>query len=229
MKNIVKIVSILAVANLMGVLGVVGWLISAGRVDRQRLTEVVAILGETPANRAARIEVVSLNAQEPAEPVGLVAEDIQTTEGRNQERAETTMIQRERVARLQREVQGLQTQLRLQRQMLEEERALFEQEKTAFASMRERLTRIEGAEAFQSALDVLLGMKPEDIRPVLTNLMNEGKIDEVVTYLASFEERQRAKVITEFVQAGEVQVAAGLLESLRTRGLEPVQSGASDP
>lgn len=229
MKNLLKIISILAILNILAILGLAGWLFSAGRVDRDRVLELTAILGETPEARAARLQAERLAALPPEPEDQSIDGDIQSTDRRNQARVELTMVDRERIERLQREVQDLQAQLRQQRQMLERERQTFEQDKTAFQDMRTRLTEIEGAEAFQSALEVLVGMKPADIRPVLTQLLAEDKTDEVIAYLAAFDDRLRPKVITEFVKAGETEVAADLLESLRTRGLEPAVAGATGP
>jgi hypothetical protein len=227
MKNVVKIVSILAILNLLAVAGVVGWLAAEGRLDRERVLEMTAILGETPEARAERVEAARLEAEAANAPKPRTDGDIRSTDQRNEARIELTMIDRERLERLQREVRDLQAQLRLQRQMLDRDRARFDQEKADFQAMRERLMAIDGADYFQKSLAVLNGMKPDDIRPVFQTMIDEGKTEEVISYLAAFDERHRAKVVTEFVQGGEVELAAGLLESLRTRGLEPAVAGAN--
>lgn len=227
MKSVIRAVVIVAVLNLVGVLGLVGWLFAQGRLDRERLTEVSAIVGETPAAREERIEAARLAAEAAAAPKPLDDGDIRDTDLRNQARIETTLVDRERLERLQREVRDLQLQLRQQRQMLDRDRAEFEEDTRAFHLMRERLYAIDGAEYFRKSLEVLNGMKPADVRPVLNALIAEGKTEEVISYLSAFDERHRSRVMTEFVKGGEVELAAGLLESLRTRGLEPVVSGVN--
>lgn len=229
MKTLLRTVSIMAILNLLAILGFVGWMASKGRLEKQRILEATAIFTETPQERTAREDAERKAIEAANAPPPVPEGDIQTTDRRNEARVEVTAVDRERLERLQREVRDLQAQLRQQRQMLDNERQQFEQDKANFQAMRQRLSEIEGADAFQKALEVLTGMKPSDIRPVLTTLMDEGKNDEVVAYLAAFDDRLRAKVVTEFVKNGETQVAAGLLESLRTRGLEPADPGVSSP
>lgn len=229
MKNIVRAFVIVAVLNLLGVLGLAGYLASGGRLNKDRLMDIVGVVRESPEDRAARVEAEQLAANPPPVVETVPEGDIRGTDQRNEARVEVTMIDRERLERLRREVADLQTQLRRQRQMLANERAQFEVEKADFSKLRDHLSAIEGAQAFKKALEVLTGMKPADVKPVLTTLLDEGKADEVVAYLAAFDDRQRAKVMTEFVKANENEVAAGLLESLRTRGLEPASAGVSSP
>lgn len=229
MKKLIKAVVIVAILNLLAVLGFVGWMGASGRISKDRLVEATALFGEDPVVRAERLEAERLAAM-PVEVEETVAEgDIRDTDQRNQARVEVTMIDRERLERLQREVRDLQGQLRQQRMMLERERTEFEAEKADFEGMRERLAELEGNKSFKKALGVLSGMKPADIKPVMTTMMTEGKTEEVVAYLAAFDDRLRAKVVTEFVKGGQTDVAAGLLESLRTRGLVPVESGVIGP
>ncbi|MEM9373778.1 MAG: hypothetical protein AAGA55_09055, partial [Planctomycetota bacterium] len=228
-KNIVRAVLIVAVLNLLGVLGAVGWLVSSGRVTKDRLTEATALIAEDPAERDARLEAERLAAEPPPVDDSVAEGDLSDTQQRIETRVEMTMVDRERLERLRREVRDLQSQLRLERQLLERDREAFAAEQADFASLRQRLTEIEGAESFASALSAMSQMKAPDIKPVLTQLMDEGKSEEVISYLAAFEDRLRSKVVTEFVKAGEVEVAAGLLESLRTRGLSPADTGVNAP
>ncbi len=227
MRTLIRIVGAVAVLNLLAVLALGGWLFMEGRLDRERVLELTAIVGESPQARAERVEAARLEAEAANAPRPLADGDTLTADRRNEARVEMTMIDRERLERLQREVRGLQAQLRQQSQMLERERAEFEREKAAFHAMRERLTAIDGAEYFMKSLEVLNGMKPADIRPVFNSMLREGRSEEVISYLAAFDERHRAKVVTEFVKGGEVDLAANLLESLRTRGLEPVVAGVN--
>jgi hypothetical protein len=227
MKTLIRIVGVMAVVNLLAVLGLTGWLLLQGRLDKERVLEVTAIVGETPQARAERIEAARLEAEAASAPQPLSDGDTTTASQRNEARVEITMIDRERLERLQREVRDLQTQLRQQRQLLDRDRADFDLERAEFQAMRDRLDAIDGAEYFRKSLEVLNGMKPADIVPVFNSMMAGGKSEEVISYLAAFDERHRAKVVSEFIKGGEVDLAAGLLESLRTRGLKPVVAGVN--
>lgn len=219
MKTLAKSVAVISVLNLLALLGGVAWLAAEGRLDRARVLEVASVLG--------RFEAERLEAEAAAAPPPLADGDTRSADQRNQARVEMTLIDRERLERLQREVSDLQTLLRQQRQLLERDREAFERDKAAFQAMRDRLYAIDGAEYFRKSLGVLNGMKPADIRPVFNALIADGKSEEVISYLAAFEERHRAKVVSEFVKNGEVDLAANLLESLRTRGLEPAVAGVN--
>ncbi len=227
MKTLAKSVAVISVLNLLALLGGVAWLAAEGRLDRARVLEVASVLAETPQDRAQRLEAERLEAEAAAAPPPLADGDTRSADQRNQARVEMTLIDRERLERLQREVSDLQMLLRQQRQLLERDREAFERDKAAFQAMRDRLYAIDGAEYFRKSLGVLNGMKPADIRPVFNALISDGKSEEVISYLAAFEERHRAKVVSEFVKNGEVDLAANLLESLRTRGLEPAVAGVN--
>lgn len=227
MKNLVRIVGVLSFVNLLALLGVAGWLLAEGRIDRDRILEVTAILGEPADARTERIEAEQKAANAVPETEPPTDGDIRDTTVRNRDRIEMTQTDLERLERLRREVRDLQAQLRQQRQMLERDRSDFEDEVAEFHAMRDRLYAIDGAEYFRKSLEVFSGMKPADVRPVFNAMIQEGKAEEVISYLAAFDERHRAKVMTEFVKGGEVELAADLLESLRTRGLEPVVSGVN--
>ncbi|MCC5822988.1 MAG: hypothetical protein LAT64_07170 [Phycisphaerales bacterium] len=227
MKNLMTIVGVLSFVNLLALLGLAGWLLSDGRIDRERILEATAIFGEPAQARTERIEAERKAAQAQPEAEPPTDGDIRDTDLRNRDRIEMTQTDRERLERLRREVRDLQTQLRQQRQMLERDRTEFEREVAEFHAMRDRLYAIDGAEYFRKSLEVFSGMRPADVRPVFTAMIQDGKAEEVISYLAAFDERHRARVMTEFVKGGEVELAADLLESLRTRGLEPVASGVN--
>jgi EAL domain-containing protein (putative c-di-GMP-specific phosphodiesterase class I) len=76
---------------------------------------------------------------------------------------------------------------------------------------------------------VLKESKPKDSMQMLSVLIQQGKREQVVTYLSALSNGIRTEVIAEFVKADEAELAAGLLESIRMRGQETaLADGTSD-
>jgi len=225
MKKLWTLVSILAFLNLLAVLGFAGWVYTTGRIDQSRIQEVQSLFGETVTERDQRIAdeekaaaEAMANAEKPLPELALTADE------RNRVRVEMTQVDRQRRERTAREIQDLKGTLMNQQRMIDADRKALQAEQEAFDAMRARLEIIEGADQFAKSLSVLSGLKPKDAVSALQVLLNEGKDEQVVSYLSKMDERVRIKIFAEFVKADE-QLAANLLESLRTRGLAAAPPG----
>lgn len=225
MKKLWTLVSVLAFLNLLAVLGFAGWVYTTGRIDQSRIQEVQSLFGETVTERDQRIAdeekaaaEAMANAEKPLPELALTADE------RNRVRVEMTQVDRQRRERTAREIQDLKGTLMNQQRMIDADRKALQAEQEAFDAMRARLEIIEGADQFAKSLSVLSGLKPKDAMSALQVLLNEGKDEQVVSYLSNMDERVRTKIFAEFVKADE-QLAANLLESLRTRGLAAAPPG----
>lgn len=225
MKKLWTLISVLAFLNLLAVLGFAGWIYASGRVDRARILEVQSLFGETVTERDQRIADEAkaaadalANAEKPLPELALTADE------RNRVRVEMTQVDRQRRERTEREIDDLKASLMRQQRMLDADRAALREEEQAFAEMRERLEIIEGADQFAKSLSVLSGLKAKDAMNALQALLDQGKDEQVVSYLSKMDERVRTKIFAEFVKVDE-QLAANLLESLRTRGLAAAPPG----
>ncbi len=221
MKTMIRALTIIAILNLCAILAGVGWLMMTQRMDKARFTDVVDALKETIPQEAARIkaeeaEAARLEAEkEPDLPeVAMSADELNTV------RVELTQIDRARLERMQREIRDLRDTLRRERALLASERTDLEKEQADFDAMRERLAEIEGSEQFTKALNSISQMAPKDAMTTLDSLIKQGEIEQVVSYLSSMGDRIRTDVLTQFVKAGQPDLAAQLLESVRTKGLE---------
>lgn len=225
MKKLWTLISTIAFLNLLAVVGFAAWLYSSGRVDSARIQEVQSLFGETVEERDQRVEeeekaaADALNNAEKALPeIALTADE------RNRVRVEMTQIDRQRRERTEREIDDLKASLMRQQRMIDADREALREEQRAFDEMRERLEIIEGADQFAKSLSVLSGLKPKDAMNALQALLDQGKDEQVVSYLSKMDERVRTKVFAEFVKVDK-QLAANLLESLRTRGLAAAPAG----
>ncbi|RMH11102.1 MAG: hypothetical protein D6695_09960 [Planctomycetota bacterium] len=226
MKRIGTIISVLAIANVLAFGGFVGWLGQTGRLSMERLAAVREIFRETVAMEKARLEAQA--KQEQAEKEAAKAEPsgpARTSSELVAMRLNATDVDMQRIERLRREVEDLQRKLRRDQAMLDERAAEFAQERDAFNAMRERLKQIEGADQFRKSVELLETIKSADAKQMLDELLQQGSQEQVVSYLNAMDGRASSKIIAEFVKDGQSDVAAQLLEALRTRGLEPAGSG----
>lgn len=225
MKKLTKALFIVAVLNLLAVLGGVGWLMSSGRVSKDRVVEMTSLFKEPIAVVEARAKAEEAAAQkalaEQEKPLPSIPLNAQE---RNQVRVEMTQIDRQRLDRLKKEVANLQATLDKKSRLIEQSRIELEKERDEFNQMRARLAGLEGGEQFEKSLGTLSEMKAKDAKAVLSQLLDEDKKEEVITYLSSMDGGVRTGIISEFIKSGEEKLAADLLESIRLRGLELAQA-----
>lgn len=235
MKRLKKAIVAMFILNLLLVLGGLGWLLSSGRVSKERVLELTELFDEPVVVEEARLKAEEAAAKKALEdqehPIPALALNAQE---RNQVRVEITQIDRQRLERMRREVADMQATLRKERRLVEEDRLALEQEREAFQQMRQRLANLEGGQQFQKSLSTLTGMAPKNAKAVLATLLEGGgglgdKYEEVISYLSAMDDRKRTQIMTEFVKAGDEELAADLLESVRLRGLETTQGDGTSP
>jgi len=220
-KSLGTVIGVVAAANLIALAGVVFWLFATDRLSAERVERTRAMFAEPVPLEVARIEAAEREAELVAAEEALDPEGPPVTSSEALAlRLELSEFDRQRIERLKREVEDLQSTLRRERLVLERERAAFEEERAGFDAMRTRLSEQEGDEQFRKALVSIEGMKPDDARATLQTLLDAGDREQVVSYLDAMQERTRTKVITSFVKNDQPDVAADLLEALRVRGLE---------
>jgi hypothetical protein len=239
MKSMKRAILTILVLNLIAMLGGIGWLLSSGRVNKDRVLEMTKLFNEPVEVEQARIkaEEQAAIAEEAGKPRP-IPDDALNSDERNLIRVEMTQVDMARLERMKREVEDLQSILRQERTGLNDDRAQFEQEKADFAAMRERLMALEGGKQFKKALATLTTMDAADAKTVLSSLLGldnnladprEAKYDEVISYLSAMDERARTAILSEFLDAGEDKLAADLLESVRLRGLETTTADGTTP
>ena len=237
MKSLKQGILIILVLNLIAMLVGIGWLLSSGRVNKERVLDLTQLF-EVPV----AVEQAQLAAQEKAQAEADALKEREVpdlalnSDERNLVRIEMTQIDIARMDRMRREIEDLRASLRKERQGLAQARSELQKEEEAFQAMRDRLAELEGGQQFKKALDTLTSMAAKDAKAVLSSLLantlltNEGgKYEEVVSYLSAMDERARASIMTEFVKAGEEQLAADLLESVRLRGIEATTASGINP
>lgn len=221
MKRIWTVLSVLALANVVALGGFVGWLGQTGRLSADRLRVVREMFSETVLAEKTRLDAEAKQAADAE----LAKQNELTGEARTASelvamRLNATDVDLQRIERLRREVEDLQRILSRDQASLDAQVAAFHVERDAFNAMRERMKEIEGGDQFRKAVGVLESVKSTEAMQMLADLLKQGDREQVVSYLNTMDERIRSKVLSEFIKAGQPDVAADLLEALRTRGLE---------
>ncbi len=243
MKRLLTAFSALAIINLLGILGAIGWLAATQRLSMERIDAVRDILHETLPMEMARLEAEQKAAEDAAIPTEeplpetppLGAEELVSLQ-LEQNRADEFLMQRR-----ERENTTLAMTTTLELRRLDKERKQFEAERDRFKRQQEDIVSFRGDTQFQKALSVLIAVKPGDAKTMLQEIIDgrsgamgmgdaQGMtgLDRSVAYLDSMDERVRGKIIAEFVK-GSPTLAADLLERLRTFGLLADASGETMP
>lgn len=245
MRNLWTIVTVLALANVLALGGVVGWLASSGRLDRERLQELKQILGETPQARQERLDTqAAAQAQSEAEAQALrdrvetLTTSPLTAEALIGLQQEASMAADQRMTRAMRELEDLRGLLARERAENDRLGEAIKMQRDAFEARIAERDRLLGQEQFRTAVDALQGLRAPAARNVLRAMWEgqtpppSGDLDGksvVVEYLRAMDERQRNKILAEF-EKDDPTMAAVLLERLRTDGVTPeVADAAADP
>lgn len=222
MRSIWIIISTLAIAHLLALLGFVGWLGSTGRLSGNRVERVRTLFASTveredaeAAERARQEEEArAAEAARAAELIPPLTAERKLAAASEEERSSELLGRR-----FMRDTMNLVNTLTKDREALEQERAAFAREVEAFNQMRRRIAEEEGSEQFQKAVALYQSLKPDQARSMLASLIAQGQTDQVVAYLDALPARNSSRVLAAF-QADEPALAADLLERLRKRGME---------
>lgn len=231
MKTVWTILATIAIANLLALLGFVGWLAASDRLNRDRLQKIRAVLAPTLASEATAAKAAEDEAQSQAKTAAeakrfegtpeSAAENIERTRAEEDHQLQTSV-------RLRREIDDLRRQVLADRVKVDEDRQTLAAEREAFNKDRTESTKLAASEQFKQALATLESQKPKDAQQVLKKMIDGQSIKQAVEYLAAMQERTRTKVMAEFIK-GDPALAATLLERLRDRAAPSVATAAPPP
>jgi hypothetical protein len=221
MRTIWTVLSVMAVANLLALGAFVGWLKASDRLDLARVREVRQLVSETLTQRKSREDDAKAKAEAEQRAAAEKAKQEQPPLSAADALAlklELGKADQERVESLKREVQILRETLQRERSQLEADQTGLRKEREEFERARKAVAETEGNAQFKKALGTLEGLKPDQAKTALQQLIDQRQVEQVVAYLNAMQERTRTKVLDEFIKA-DPKVATDLLERLRTRGL----------
>ena len=220
-RTITTALSTLAIANLLLILAVVGWLQATDRLSRERVQSIRVLLAKTVTEENADRETEKAK-QEGAAKAAEEAEKAKRPPVAAEQRLEIIREYEEQTRqkneRTQREVQDLLTQLDARRSELERDKVAFVKERDEFFALRDELAKAAASEQFEKSLKLYESLKAPEAADMLQTLLTKNQRGQVVAYLNAMQPRTAAKIVAEF-QKKDPALAAQLLESLRTLGL----------
>jgi len=214
---ILLLIHVLAVG--LGVL----WLRGTDRLDRERLQQTVAMYRmtlseEKAADEAAAQQAVAGAAQAEEDAwIKTVSAGPQSMNDRLEQQQAADEFRAEKMRKLESDMASLRRQLDISRRELERERVALDRERANLVAAAERTRDQLQDEDFQKALSLYQRVRPKQAKDMFKALMEQGEVDQVVTYLASMQEKKASDIIKEFKAENEIGMATDLVERLRQR------------
>ncbi len=221
MKGVWITVCVLAIANLLGVVGFVAWLYASDRLNDDRVQRIRSILGETITAETARLGAERKQeeeAQRAREQAARFEGDPESAAAAIQRQRQEAEVRQATILRLREEISQLQAELVRARESADAEKRQIESARRDLDARRNALDRTRASEQFRQVLSALEAQRPGVARQILQAMLDAGRRDEVLEYLAAMQDEARAKVVAEFAKADE-RLAADLLSELRVRGV----------
>jgi flagellar basal body-associated protein FliL len=241
MKTVWNIISVIAVANLLALAGVLLWLKSSDRLDTDRARALRELFSTTVTSDKAKAEAAAKEAEAAkalAEAEAKANKPPLTASEKLQSRVELTELDEQRMQRVRREVEDLRAALAREREELDKRWTQLETDRKAFEQLVADSTNGVSDEQFRKSLDVLQGLKAPAAKQLLVQMLNEpgaaetaaqagaqvgapvlreGRMKRVTEYLNAMDERARGRIMAEFTK-DDPALAAELLDALRRHG-----------
>jgi len=234
-----NVLSILLLLHVIAAAALVVWLRATDRLDVERARRIYNLMSVTITEEKARQEEEARLAEATREEIEQMRWVQQVSTGPRtmfdrldevQEREEIATVTADRV---QREIRDLQKLLANTESLLAAERAEIERQRAALQAQLAAERERRESEDFQQAVKLYEQLRPKQTKQMFQELLADGRVDEVVEYLAAMQVRKAAAVLNEFKAPQEIQQGTMLIERLRQRGLDmgaaPQQKGTGGP
>jgi flagellar motility protein MotE (MotC chaperone) len=222
MRSLWIIVTTVALANFLAVVALLAWLAGTGRLSNERLHAVREVFKTTVAEEEAAkklAEAERAQAEAAAAQEAFMREPPTPAEGEVADQTAVGTAAQQDISRLSREADDLRRTFAREIAHIERAREQLRKEREEFDALRARIAALEGSEQFEKAVRLYESLKPKQAKDLLQELIDDGEVEQAVSYLNAMQIRTASKIIAEFDDAA---LAATLLERVRTRGLEVV-------
>lgn len=204
MKKLWNLVSIIAVVNLLAVLGFGGWLWTSGRMDKERFRTLL----EPPPPVAPPAE----EAPPPEPEADLTPTSLKIDAGERQLRKEAMGLRR-----IQEEKEQLDRVLDERERTLTAEKSEFDAERQAWEASMADTKAAKTDEQFRKAVKLLENVPAKQGKEWILELVKGGQTDQAVAYLDAMSSFKATGLLKAFKGEEETKVATELLEKLRQR------------
>lgn len=218
MKRLWDVLVLTLAVNFLALAGCVGWLYGSGRLDRDRVVKMRALVfppapvAAPPATQPAAVDPTTrptlkleeLLARQSGLPAGQQVEFIRQT-------FDAQMAQLERRDR---ELADLKVQIDLANAKLTADRAALDADRKRLTDDQQQARKLAGDQGFQDSLALYTSMPPKQVKTVFLTLTDET----VMRYVEAMPPRTAAKVIKEFKSPDEIDRIQRILEKMRNAG-----------
>lgn len=237
MKAIWNIMSIMAIANLVALLLLIGFVAATGRLNVERLNALRDLFKPTIASETAKADKeqaeseaaaqldaqatleASLRGESDASGEPIMADDLVNI------KLEQSEIDRQNLHLLTQHVERLRQTLRSELEQLDQRYKAFEAERKAFTDMRDAENKTRRDEQFRKSVATLEQMAPKSAKRTIDAMIrteagvpvDEAGMTRAVRLLDAMEEGARTAVIDQF-QKEDPALAAGLLARIEQHG-----------
>lgn len=213
MKRLWNVFVLTLAVNFVAVVVGVAYLYNDGRLDRQRVDAIKALLYPPPTTQPAASQPA---ADQQPEPVLKLAELLEQKSGLSTSEQllflqQTFDARMAELDRRQRELGDLQRQVDLANATLARDRAALEAEKKRVAEREQLAARLANDQGFQDSLELYKSLPPKQVKAAFMTMDDET----VKRYLQAMEPRGAAKIVREFRTPEEQQRIQRVIDQMR--------------
>ncbi|MEQ9459577.1 MAG: hypothetical protein RIG82_01315 [Phycisphaeraceae bacterium] len=228
---------LLILLHLAGIAAAGAWLYASGRINEDRINQVIDLFTPTIAEAAvqaaeeAQAAEESLRLAQQAARLEAIADGPVSLSERLATRQMADDVSMHRLERLQTETDDLRNQISRLKGLLAREQSRLTEERAAFEQYKfsQRSTTEEAD--FQQAVAMFEAIQPKQVKSVIDQMAREGKNEEAIDILAAMQPRKAGAVLREFKDPGDIPQLTDLLRGLRDRGVDDpdLMAGNSQP
>lgn len=214
MKRVWDVIVLTLAVNFLVLAGLIAWLCESGRLDRERVAKIKAVLFPAPVALppATQPSEASATTQPTLRLEQLLASHSNMTAGQQVDFIRQTFeSQMAQLERREQELAGLKTQVDLANEKLATDRTALDAERKQLTDEQQQARRLAADQGFQDSLNLYNSMPPRQVKAVFLTLGD----DAVMQYLQAMQPRTAGKVIKEFKAPDEIDRIQRILEKMR--------------
>lgn len=221
-------IAIVAVANLITIVGFIGFLKFSDRLNHERIDAIRTILATTITHEQQQADADKKAAEIQA---ALAQKEAETdlanagAEARNEQFRTIEQTQQELVSRARGDQQAIFQLLALRLAEVERREAELAILKKDITDSIARDRKLAKDNQFQKTVSLLSGLKPEDLKAKIDVYLADERYDLVVDLLEALPARSASKLLSLYADDTENRLAANLLLRLKDRGTGVASSG----
>ncbi|BAM04328.1 hypothetical protein [Phycisphaera mikurensis] len=226
MRTLAAVIVLMVAVHLLAATAGGVWLAASGRLSGERVREAIDLFKPTVAEAAraaeaeATLEAETLATQRDLTYLASVSDGPQPLEERLAERLSGEQLVLHRLERMREEGDAIGERMAQDRAWVDERLEEIRAREQAVAALLEAERAQRDDADFQRAVATFTALPAKQAKGVAQRLLEEGKAEEVVSWLAAMPLRNRAAVLKAFKSPAEVAVAADLVEALRNAGTD---------